>query len=346
MIGALQKSEQRLLHGLRDGARTCIVGPPMATLTVPSDAELEAFIASYGLAPKGFANGIPSGTVNSSYRIDREVGCYFLRIYEQQGQLGAEAEGRLLLHLAASGVPTPAPMTRRDGGVIGTLAGKPAAMFPWVDGAMLCLASVTPGVAHVLGGALARMHLAGPAPAPLPPLGAGRFGADDLVARCDRVAKSTDAEARLQSEPLRDAIIRIDRRRRTDLPKGLVHGDLFRDNVLWHEGKLKALLDFESAHAGPLAYDLAVVILSWAYRDTFDVGVARALVAGYRGIRELLPVELEGFYAELVFAALRFTVTRITDDAIRVGKRWQRFVARREALEQLGPAGVREAFGL
>ena len=205
------------------------------------------------------------------------------------------------------------------------------------------LISVTAPVARALGEALARMHLAGPAPAPLPPLGAGRFGADELVARCDRIAKSTDAEARVQSEPLRDAIIRTDRRRRTDLPKGLVHGDLFRDNVLWHEGKIAALLDFESAHTGPLAYDLAVVSLSWAYRDSFDFVVARALVAGYQSVRELLPVEVEGLYAELVFASLRFTVTRITDDAIRVGKRWQRFVARREALEQLGPAGVREA---
>ena len=160
------------------------------------------------------------------------------------------------------------------------------------------------------------------------------------------MAKSTDTLARVLAEPLRDAVIRLDRKRRADLPRGLVHGDLFRDNVLWHEGRIAALLDFESAHKGPFAYDLAVTILSWSFRDTFDFDVARAIVAGYREVRELEESEREALYVESVFAALRFTITRITDEAIRVGKKWQRFVARREAIEQLGPAGLREALGL
>ena len=91
---------------------------------------------------------------------------------------------------------------------------------------MLCLKAVTPAAAHDVGAALARMHLAGPAEPAATSLGAGRFGADELVARCDRIAKNTDAEARSQAEPLRDAVILIDRKRRGDLPRGLVHGDL------------------------------------------------------------------------------------------------------------------------
>jgi homoserine kinase type II len=318
----------------------------MAILTVPSESELDGLVAAYDLGQKRSARGIEAGTVNTSYVLELDSGRYFLRIYEEQGAAGAEAEARLLLHLAAAGVPTPAPVAGRDGAMVRVVAGKPAAVFPWVTGDMLCLPSVTCDAATAVGRALARMHLAGPAPAPAPPLGGGRFGADELVARCDRVAKSSDPEARVQAEPLRDAIIRIDRRRRTDLPSGLVHGDLFRDNVLWHEGKIAALLDFESAHKGPFAYDLAVTILSWSYRDAFDFDLARAILDGYREVRELAANELEGLYAETVFGALRFTVTRITDDAIRVGKRWQRFVERREALEQLGPAGLREALGL
>jgi homoserine kinase type II len=318
----------------------------MAILTVPSDAELDALVASYELGARRSAHGIEAGTVNTSYILELESGRYFLRIYEEQAQAGAEAEASLLLHLAAAGVPTPPPIMGRDGGAVRLVAGKPAAIFPWVTGDMLCLPTVTPSAAKVVGGALARMHLAGPAPSPALPLGQGRFGADELVARCDRIAKSTDGQARAQAEPLRDAIIRIDRRRRIDVPIGLVHGDLFRDNVLWHEGRLAALLDFESAHKGPLVYDIAVTILSWSFRDAFDFDVARAILAGYREVRELAPNEIEGLYAETVFGALRFTVTRITDDAIRVGKRWQRFVARREAVEQLGPAGLREALGL
>lgn len=318
----------------------------MAILTVPSDAELDGLVGAYDLGARRSSQGIEAGTVNTSYILELESGRYFLRLYEEQPLAGAEAEGRLLLHLAAAGVPTPAPVAGRDGARVRLVAGKPAAIFPWITGEMLCLPAVTPAAATKVGAALARIHLTGPAPAPAPPLGKGRFGADELVARCDRVAKSTDAEARVQSEPLRDAIIRADRRRRGDLAMGLVHGDLFRDNVLWHAGSIAALLDFESAHEGPFVYDIAVSILSWSFRDGFDFDVARAIVAGYRAVRELSPSEVEGLYAETIFAALRFTVTRITDDALRVGKRWQRFVARREAVEELGPAGLREALAL
>jgi len=336
----------------------------MAILTVPSDADLDGLLSAYDLGEKRSAKGIEAGTVNTSYALELGSGRYFLRLYEEQGPAGAEAEARLLLHLAAAGVPTPAPVRARDGVMVRTLAGKPAAIFPWVDGDMLCLRSVTPSAAHEVGVALGRMHLAGPAaPAPgVPPLGEGRFGPADLVARCDRVATSRDALAREQAEPLREGMLAIAARRRTDLPTGLVHGDLFRDNVLWQEGtgrscdshdtgsrsspRIAALLDFESAHRGPFAYDIAVTILSWSFREAFDLDVARAIVSGYREIRELEESERDGLFAEAMFGSLRFTITRITDDAIRVGKRWQRFVARRGALEQLGPLGFREALGL
>jgi homoserine kinase type II len=318
----------------------------MAILTVPSDVELDALLQAYDLGEKRSATGIEAGTVNTSYALEMSRGRYFLRIYEEQPRAGAEAAARLLQHLAACGVPTPAPVEARDGSMVQLICGKPAAIFPWVAGDMLCLKAVTPAAAHEVGAALARIHLAGPAEPAATSLGAGRFGADELVARCDRILKLTDADVRTQAEPLRDAVILVDRRRKGDLPRGLVHGDLFRDNVLWHDGKLAAILDFESAHRGPFAYDLAVLVLSWSFRDTFDMDVARALVAGYRSVRELEESEREALYVEAVFGALRFTITRITDGAIRVGKKWQRFVARREALEKLGPVGLREALGL
>lgn len=318
----------------------------MAILTRPSAHELDGFLAAYDLGDKRSAEGIEAGTVNTSYALELGDRRYFLRIYEEQGQQGAESEARLLDHLAASGVLTPTAVRARDGVAVRVLAGKPAAIFPWIPGEMLCLPLVTVEAARAVGAALAQIHLAGPAPAPAPPLGAGRFGADDLVARCDRIATSTNAEARLQAEPLRDAVIRIDRRRRGDLPAGLVHGDLFRDNVLWDRGKITALLDFESAHKGAFVYDVAVTILSWCFRSSFDFDTARAVLAGYSTVRQLTGAEIDGLYVEAVFAALRFTVTRITDDAIRVGKQWQRFAMRREVLEQLGPAGLREALAL
>jgi homoserine kinase type II len=322
----------------------------MAILTLPSEDELQALAGTYPLGDLVAAQGIQAGTVNTSYMLDFAAGRYFLRIYEEQDFAGASREAQVLTHLAANGVLTPPPVVALDGSTLQTVAGKPAAIFPWINGDILCQAGVTMLHANEVGRALARIHKAGHAPDAV--LDAGRFGPKDLEKRCERVALSNDAEAKLLAPTLRAACIDAAAKREADegrAPAGLVHGDLFRDNVLWdpsHPTKIVALLDFESAHDGPFAYDLAVTILSWSYGGALDLHVARALVEGYRGVRELVPGDREVLYDEMLLAALRFTITRITDDAIRVGKRWQRFVERRQAVEALGKQGLMEALGL
>jgi len=323
----------------------------MAILTTPTDAELAAFVAAYSLGLLRNAKGIEAGTVNTSYALELDQGKrYFLRIYEEQDAAGAAREAVVLAHLAGRGVATPAPIVGRDGAATRSIAGKPAALFPWVEGEMLCQRAVTTSAAETVGAALAAIHLAGHAPSAR--LDEGRFDPSHLVARCARVASSRDPEAAELAAPLRAAMSAIAARRRRDVPRGLIHGDLFRDNVLWNvEGpdrcsRIAALLDFESAHDGPFAYDLAVTILSWTYGSELDLDLARAMVRGYRSVRELEPGDREVLYDEAIFASLRFTITRITDDAIRVGKRWQRFVERREAIERLGRTGFLEALGL
>lgn len=318
----------------------------MAILTVPSEAELKALAAAFDLGPLDSAEGIEAGTVNTSYRLVLGGRRFFLRIYEEQGPDGAAEEAALLLHLASGGVPTPTPEAGRDGAHTRTVAGKPAALFPWVDGDIVCTAGVTVAHAEAIGAALARVHRAGPPPGRA--LGGGRFGPNEIIARCDRVATARDESARVHASALREAVRAVAARRASgpEIARGLVHGDLFRDNVLWLNDRIAALLDFESAHEGPFVFDLAVTILSWSFRDAFELPIARAIAAGYLGVRELTEAERAAFFDEAVLASLRFTVTRITDDAIRVGKRWQRFVQRREALEAMGPSGVREAFGL
>lgn len=322
----------------------------MAILTHLSGEDLASFVAAYDLGELRAARGIEAGTVNTSYAVELARGAFFLRIYEEQDAAGAAREARVVSHLAACGIPTPAPVTGRDGALTRSVRGKPAALFPWVTGEMMCQRSVTPAAAEEVGEVLARVHLAGHAPGAV--LGAGRFAPLDLGARCERISASDDDDARALASALRDAVTSYAERRRSDVPSGLIHGDLFRDNVLWApsggggSSAIAALLDFESAQHGAFAYDLAVTILSWCYGSTLDAQLARALVRGYRSVRELEPADREVLYDEAVFAALRFTITRITDDAIRVGKRWQRFVERREALERLGPRGLLEVLGL
>jgi homoserine kinase type II len=326
----------------------------MAILTVPSDRDLIVFVEAYDLGVLRSARGIEAGTVNTSYQLELETGRFFLRIYEEQDAQGAAREARVLAHLAAQGVPTPAPVVAKDGRSMRTVAGKPAALFPWIEGDILCQRSVSVAAAEAVGAALAQIHQAGHAPDA--PLDEGRFGPRDLAVRCDRVASSRDPEAAALADSLRRALEDFAAHRKK-APSGLIHGDLFRDNVLWQERhprdiekktpcRIAALLDFESAHDGPFAYDLAVTILSWSFGSDLDTSVASAIVRGYRSVRELEPGDREALYSEAIFAALRFTITRITDEAIRVGKKWQRFVARREAIERLGERGLLEALGL
>jgi homoserine kinase type II len=315
----------------------------VATLTKVGLADVSTFLTDYpDLGSPSALEGIPAGSVNSNYALkvarDGKAARVFLRIYEEQGFEGARAEAAMLVQLEARGVPCVAPFARADGTRLGRLAGKPAALFAWRDGTMRCQASVSVSDAEKVGAAVARIHLAGEGI----PVGPHRFGHPALIERLGRIAGARDPELARQADllgPLLDAV----HASRRALPEGLVHGDLFRDNVLWDSTEapsdIATLLDFESAAHGPFVYDLAVVILAWCFGDGPRDDLAAAMVRGYESVRPLSPDEHAGFRAEARMAALRFTITRITDYAMRgdeagprVIKDWRRFYMRYQAL--------------
>lgn len=318
----------------------------MAPLTDVSRPELEAFLCRYDLGALAGYQPVEGGTVNTSFAIELAAkNRVFLRIYEEQGRAGAEREASLLAHLAKNGVATPSPIPMQDGALVGELRGKPAALFPWVAGRMRCQAAVRPGDTKKVGAALARLHLAGAGFERIE----GRFDAPSLELRLDQIARAPSPELASQAEPLRARLASWTARRDGSLPRGVIHGDLFRDNVLWDGDDIVALLDFESACDGTFAYDVMVAILSWCVGEALDASLARALVEGYESVRPLGEAERAGLLAEGCSAALRFTITRITDRAMRglTGpKDWRRFRMRLEALEQLGERGLRELLGL
>jgi len=321
----------------------------MAVLTAITADDARALLDEYGVPGFQAIEGIPAGSVNSNFAVHLDAGRLFLRVYEEQDRAGAEGETAMLERLSSQGVPTPAPLRRTDGGRVSTLRGKPAALFPWREGTIRCQAGVTPADARLVGGALARVHLAGVGER----RGAGRFGLADLLARLDRVENGGDAVFAPLAPSLREALRGAEAARDAGLPGGLTHGDLFRDNVLWSpDGGIAALLDFESACDGTYSYDLMVTVLSWCVGDDLEVRLARAMTAGYDEVRPLGERERRGLWAEACFGALRFTVTRITDYAMRTGaegprviKDWRRFMMRFDKLRTLGPGGFRERIG-
>lgn len=325
----------------------------MATFTHLDLASARAIGAAFDVAVERVVP-IPAGSVNSNYRLEGPGGAVFARVYEEQDAGGAEDEARLLDHLARGGVATPRPIARADGrgftatlGVAGPdgareLRGtRPVALFPWVDGEILCQKRVDARAARAVGVELARTHLAAAGFGERRP---GRFRIEDLRARLLRIEREASPELAAAAPGLRERLDRAVAERDAELPGAIVHGDLFRDNVLWSGGRISALLDFESACEGSFAYDLMVTALAWCFGDDLELELVEAMFAGYQSVRELEARERAALAVEGRVAALRFATTRITDFAMRAGigervmKDWRRFFARHERVAGLGAA--------
>jgi homoserine kinase type II len=312
----------------------------MALLTPMTLDEARAIGTSYALTVTA-VEALSAGSVNSNFRLQTdERGRLFVRVYEEQGDAGARAELGLVQELARLGIPTPLPLSRPNGEYTAEHRGRAVGVYPWVDGEILCQARVTPEAARKLGAALGQLHLASPRLGNVPQ---GRFDTGSILERLDRIERTSATfapDAQKIRVRLKDYLARAAR----DLPRGLIHGDLFRDNVLWQAGEIAALIDFESASAGVFAYDLMVCVHAWCYADAFRPELVRALLAGYAGVRPLTPDEAGALRDQGALAALRFATTRITDYAMRAApgqppvRDYRRFLARLEALE----AGILE----
>jgi homoserine kinase type II len=321
----------------------------MATYTQLTLEQAQEVGEAFGLEVTE-VTGVPAGSVNSNYRLTlADKTPIFARVYEEQDRAGAEGEARLLDHLAREGVSTPRPLPRKDAsgftfelqvppsGDLG--AARAVALFPWRTGEILCQSRVTPDIARTVGLKLAEVHRAGATFAEPRP---GRFRVADLRIRLQRIEQAEDPSLRAMAAPIRAALDRAEKARNPDLSHGITHGDLFRDNILWENGHLVALLDFESACDGSWVYDLMVTVLAWCYGSDLDESLVRAMFRGYASVRSLSPSEFAALGTEGRIAALRFTVTRITDFAMRTGlgervtKDYRRFWARHERIESLG----------
>jgi len=295
----------------------------VAQFTRLGDAELADLADNFSLGALRGARAIPDGTINSNFVVETERGVWFVRVNEGKSEADVAWEAQLVAALAAGGVVTPPPVPARDGRPYAPLRGtdKWVSVFAWRAGRHLGPDQITVEVAGEIGAALATLH--GTALA-LPAAWRRRsiYDHEHLVARYATFAANPDPElARAQhvlGEELAAAAAAAPARERAT--HGIIHGDLFRDNVLWEAGRLVAILDFEQASGGSLAYDLAVCLNDWCWTasDTSPHGAMRmelaaALLAGYQRVRPLTAADRAALVVEVRAAAARFTITRITD---------------------------------
>lgn len=279
------------------------------------------------------------GSVNSNFALTTRDGRrYFARLYEEQAREGALAEIALVRALARASVPVVECLPRKDEQGVGEFQGKAFAVFPWVEGEILCQARVTPAACRTLGAALARVHLTTPE---LPRPSEGRFRIADLRERLDGVERGGHRDYFADIARIRERLGYYERAR-LDLsaPRGVIHQDLFRDNVLWtSDGRLLALLDFESVCEGAFAYDVMVTICAWCYTTRFEPELVEALLGGYHAVRPIVGDEIPALAVEGAVGCLRFATTRITDFSLRAPpgtppvRDYRRFLARLSALE-------------
>ncbi len=308
----------------------------MALLTELSLASAAPLAALFNLDLREI-EALSVGSVNSNFRLtDRAGKSYFARLYEEQDHAGALREHAVVAALDEGGVPVVRALSTKDGGSLADFEGKAFAVFPWVDGEILCQARVTPRACADVGAALARVHLCS---ARAPALPDGRFRLADLRERLARVEAAGRAALLPAARTIRARIDHYEATRAKNLEQGICHGDLFRDNVLWQGPKLRALIDFESVCRNNFAYDLMVTALAWCYGSEFELGLVQALFDGYRRVRPLPAAEVAALRSEGAIACLRFASTRLTDFSLRVPegtppvREFGRFLARLTALE-------------
>lgn len=317
----------------------------MAVYTVLDRKALASLVKPYGLGKLLKATGVPVGSVNTHYLLETSKGKFFLKIDEVKGELEAQQELNLLLFLHTTGFPCPQPCTDHQGQYLHRYNGKIVSVSPYISGRAFSEAELTLAQLEQIGRALATLHLAGQGYIQEIE---NRFHFERIVTLYQEVKAQLPSYRRHLIHILDDEVAYQQEYLEDNLPKGVIHGDLFADNVLFHRGKLVGVLDFEAACQGKFVYDLATAVNALCYIEgCYVIERFEALLGGYRSVRSLPLVEWDAFPKELRFSALRFTVTRLKDfalhpmdDASRVNKDFQEFFERLQVLRRERTGGM------
>ena len=283
----------------------------MAVYTDVAAEDLAPFLAGYDIGELLSYKGIAEGVENSNFLVHTSSGYFILTLYERRvAERDLPFFLALMEHLASRGITCPQPVKNRAGQTLGRLAGRPAAMVTFLDGMWIC----RPSAAHcaALGEALARLHLAGADFAMRRDNALSVAGWRQLYAGCGGRANEVrrDLTAVLAAE-----LDLLEREWPRGLRQGVIHADLFPDNVFFLGDRLSGLIDFYFACTDTLAYDIAICLNAWCFEQdhSYNVTKGRALLASYAKTRPLSAQEWDKLPLLARGAALRFLLTRLVD---------------------------------
>jgi homoserine kinase type II len=288
----------------------------MAVYTEVPDGDLAQFIAEYDIGDPVSCKGIAEGVENSNYLLrttgqDSKGGTFILTLYEKRVKLeDLPFFIGLMQHLAGKGLNCPTPITDRNGQALKTLCGRPAALISFLEG--MWPRRPTEKHCQALGAALADFHLKGRDFPMKRPNNLSVEGWRKLIA--DTAARADEVEPGLRDR-LAAEFATLEANWPKALESGVIHADLFPDNVFFLGEKLSGIIDFYFACTDFLAYDLAVCLNAWCFQQDFSFNVTKAklMFESYRKVRPIPEAEMQAMPLLARGAALRFLLTRLYD---------------------------------
>jgi homoserine kinase type II len=283
----------------------------MAVYTDVAAEELAAFLAGYDIGDLLAYKGIAEGVENSNFLVHTSRGNFILTLYEKRVAvkdlpffLG------LMEHLFERGITCPQPVKNRAGEVLGQIAGRPAAIITFLDG--LWIRRPTPVHCAALGTALAKLHLGGLDFAGKRANALSVAGWRTLFEHCAPRVNEVQRDLRTLIEK---ELAFLEAQWPRDLPEGVIHADLFPDNVFFLGDKLSGLIDFYFACSDALAYDVAICLNAWCFETdhSYNVTKGRNLLQCYAAVRPLSAQERDVLPLLARGAAMRFLLTRLVD---------------------------------
>jgi homoserine kinase type II len=284
----------------------------MAVYTDVAADELAEFLSDYDIGELLSYKGIAEGVENSNFLLHTSAGSFILTLYEKRvARSDLPFFLGLMTHLASRGIDCPQPVQNRSGEALSALGGRPAAIIHFLEGVW----PRKPNAAHCagVGQALAKMHLAGR------DFGMVRGNAlsvsgwrplfEQAASRADELQHGLRDFIRAELDHLESNVWP------KNLPLGVIHADLFPDNVFFLGERVSGIIDFTFACNDMLAYDVAICLNAWCFESdcSFNVTKARAFLGAYGRERKLSLAEQDALPLLARGAALRFLLTRLVD---------------------------------
>jgi len=281
----------------------------MSVFTSVSIQELQAWLQDYAIGEVVELKGISAGITNTNYFVTTTKNKYVLTLFEQNSMHELPYFIDLMSYLSTHDVPCPQPIANQAGESLHMLNGKPAVLISRLNGQDV----TAPNTRHCaeVGRVLAKMHIAGQMFSTQP----AHRNPRDAEWRANTAQKVMAHLPSADQQLLKEALAFQAALDTEQLPKGVIHADLFRDNVLFDGDKIGGLIDFYYACHDVLAYDLAIAVNDWCVHadGTLDNARLQAMLSAYQAVRPLTEAERDAWNSMLRIAALRFWLSRLYD---------------------------------